>query len=140
MFKTPRLVPLVLAALVASPALAGSLPIYECDRTKMDLAGGISDKFYFEVDEKNNTARVLDYYTSNFSDGPVVVETFQNQEKRYRFKWTVRNVPTSDSGDVISRVQYTANLYKHTMKLRVDAILSQYDNSPWGEGTCKLQK
>lgn len=125
-------------SLAAVSVSAAPLPVYKCEMTNIGPTGWISDFIYIEIDERNGTARVHDYYTENYAGGDaIVVEKFQNLKKRYRLKWTIRNVKLSNSNEVVSRAQFTAALFKANMKLRVDVILSQWDNSPWGEGVCK---
>lgn len=129
-----------LIAVLAGSAWAAELPVYKCDMTQIGRTGWISNIIFFEVDEKANTAKVLDAYTKEYSGGVIEVEKFQNQAGWYRFKWTIRDIRVSNVKELAGRALYSASMNKETLALQVRVTLSQYDNNPWGAGQCKPYK
>ncbi|MDQ2089196.1 hypothetical protein [Marimonas arenosa] len=129
-----------LSMAVCLAAASANADVYQCDRIKMGRDGWISEVIFFSIDEASNSAAIHDAYTEAFHGGAMKAQLAEATAKRFRVKWTVRNVKTSNTGAIIPRVRYSAVLDRKTLKLFINATLSGADNRPWGEAQCKVLK
>ncbi|MDU8927859.1 hypothetical protein RXV86_10735 [Alisedimentitalea sp. MJ-SS2] len=133
-----KILAIVVTLFAATSVAAGD--VFRCERTKVGRDGWISSLLFFEIDEETGAAHVHDSYTDEYHGGAIRAKLVESSAKRFRLKWTVKNVKTSNTGSVIPRVKYMATLDRKTLNLRIRVVLSGPDNRPWGEAKCKLKK
>jgi hypothetical protein len=111
--------------------------VFECDMTKKSRYGWISDKIYLEYEENSKSARIYDAYTHHYFDKkPLDAKVKRATDKAVVFSWELRDIET-DSGKPSGRVKYTANIERATGRVHVNVLLLSYDNTSFGNGTCK---
>lgn len=118
-------------ALTAAPALA---QVYDCQITKKDRFGFAQGRMIFILDQSRGTGSVFNRTTRVVSDKPIRAQVSGGKNGRWRFRWTVSNIPGRNNTLTAS---YRAMLNTQNGKLTVGGIVRGYDNDIDAFGTCK---
>jgi hypothetical protein len=123
-----------LAGLTATQVGAAPVP-YVCEYTSHSRTGWIPEKALYVIDADAGTAQVYDGYVKHLHDDLIDAAFHQIRAGKYRVKYTLVGLPTSNSSSVT--VTYTVRLDVGAGRSTLDAVLHASDNRPHGSGKCK---
>lgn len=128
----------ITALVITTLATAAVGETYDCTMTRKGSDGFIGDRMVLSVDPETGGGAALDWAVYAVHKTPIPVDLTQTSADRWRFKYTVRNVPVGNEGAGI--VSYTVRLNTARMRVSVTGRLHGYDNNITGSGQCTKVK
>lgn len=130
-------------AVLATTCFATSLPaagvLYECDIADHERARGwISPKIAIVL-PGDETVKIVDAITLNFSKQPVAGTVLRNNANRLIVKWVVQDVK-ADNGTSFAGINYRASIGKSNGAIEVKTIPNGYDKGLRATGVCKARR
>jgi hypothetical protein len=135
--KSLRGFPMVVLGLFLAAGQAVSQE-YLCTMKSVSRDGFVDKAILFDI-RGDDRALVFDRLVNHLHKGAIETDVKKLGEGRYRLKWTLTGLPTSNSQKA-GPVRYSAMIdtAKGTVSVRV--IMTSGDNAPWGSGKCTRTK
>lgn len=114
----------------AAPAMA---QIYECTLTSRD-AKFVAEEMTFWLPNSAQGPAVVDAVIEKVFGGPVSARVTVRSEDVLRFRWRVRNYPTSPG---LANVSYRADLSLQAGTVSISGSVAGFNEDVKGRGTCR---